>query len=68
MSAVTNAELDARIDKLEAKMDLMLIRADEIITAYNTAKGITVFVKWLASLATAAGILWAALHGKFPPP
>lgn len=66
MSTVTNAELDAKIDKLESKMDLMIIRTDELITAYNTAKGITVFIKWLASLATAGGIVWAALHGKFP--
>lgn len=67
MSTVTNAELDARIDKLEAKVDLMLIRTDELITAYNTAKGITVFIKWLASLATAAGIVWTlVIHGKFP--
>lgn len=70
---ISNEELDARIDtletkveKLEAKIDLVLIRTDELITSYNTAKGITVFIRWLASLATASGIVWALLHGKIP--
>lgn len=70
---ISNRELDARIDtletkveKLEAKIDLVLIRTDELITAYSTAKGITVFIKWLASLATAGGIVWSLLHGKIP--
>lgn len=70
---ISNEELDSRIDtlevkfeKLEAKIDLMLIRTDELITAYSTAKGITVFIKWLASLATAWGVVWSLLHGKIP--
>lgn len=63
---VSNEELNTRMDKLEAKLDLMLIRTDELITSYNTAKGITVFIRWLASLATASGIVWALLHGKIP--
>jgi hypothetical protein len=73
---VSNEDLQEKLDafeikfnKQEAKLDLMLIRTDELILAYNTAKGVTVFVKWLAGLVTAGGILWTAvLGGKIPHP
>lgn len=59
----TNEELDSKLNRLESKVDLMIIRTDELILAYNTAKGVTVFIKWLAGLVTACGVIFAASKG-----
>lgn len=62
-------DLKLRLNKQEAKIDLMLIRTDELIFAYNTAKGITSFIKWAAGLVAAGLVLWTSLFGgKLPHP
>lgn len=61
------AQLEAKLDSLEEKMDKMLIQNADLLAAWNTAKGMTSFVKWLASLATAAAVI-LALFGWRPHP
>jgi hypothetical protein len=66
---ISNNDLEDKLIRLEAKVDLMIIRTDELILAYNTAKGVTVFIKWLAGLVTAGGIVWTTVFGgKLPHP
>lgn len=64
---ISNEVLEEKIRRVEAKVDLMLIRIDEVLFAYNTAKGVTSFIKWLAAVITACGIVWTTIfHGKMP--
>lgn len=63
----TNADLEDKLNKVESKVDLMIIRMDEMIKVYETAKGITVAVKWLAGVVAAGGILWTTIfNGRTP--
>lgn len=36
-----------------------------LVRMWETASGVVAFVKWLAGIATAIGILWAAFQLKF---
>lgn len=73
---VSNEDLQEKLDlledkfsKLEAKTDLMLIRTDELIFAYSTAKGVTSFIKWLAGVVGAGVLLYTTVFGgKIPHP
>jgi hypothetical protein len=35
----------------------------EMVAAWNTANGLARFVKWVASIATAIGVLWVMVKG-----
>lgn len=68
-----HSELSAEIDKLRelielnnAKTDQLADNIEGLVIAWNTAKGITSFVKWIGSISAGAGILWAAFHGGVP--
>lgn len=56
--------LEDRIAKMEVKIDTLAKSVEDLVLAWSTAKGITAFVKWSASIATACGIIWAFLHNK----
>ncbi len=57
------AELEAKIESL--KIDLKEMREDitGLIEAWNTARGITSFVKWLSGLIVSGGILYTLIRG-----
>lgn len=55
--------LEEKIDKLEDSLAKMAESVDDLVAAWSTAKGMTSFVKWLASLASACGVLYAAMKG-----
>lgn len=55
--------LQGQVELLEEKLDKLTDSVDELVKAWTTAKGMTTFVKWLASLASAAGVIYALLHG-----
>lgn len=55
--------LENKVVSLEYKIDSMSQSITELVAAWNTAKGMTTFVKWLASLGTAGGVLYALFHG-----
>jgi hypothetical protein len=55
-----------KIDTLEESVVKLTESVDELVKAWGTAKGMTSFIKWLASLASACGVLYAALHDKVP--
>jgi hypothetical protein len=57
---------EEKLDKLEDSVSKLSISVDELVKAWGTAKGMTAFIKWLASLATAAGAIYAALHNMGP--
>lgn len=63
------SELEDKIDSLENKVAGMEVKIDtltksveDLVLAWNTAKGITGFVKWLAGISTAIGVLYALFH------
>ena len=69
-------ELIKRFDSLEKKvedhitteqerMETTLSQLDELIKAWNQAKGIVWFVKVVASIVGTVGLAWAFLHNHF---
>lgn len=58
--------LQRQVETLEESVAKLTSSVDELVKAWSTAKGMTSFVKWLASLATACGVLYAALHNMTP--
>jgi uncharacterized protein YukE len=58
--------LQDQVETLQNKLDKLTDSVDELVKAWNTAKGMTTFIKWLASLSTACGVLYAALHNVSP--
>jgi hypothetical protein len=57
------AELNREIHDL--KTEVAELRGDikDLIEAWNTAKGMTTFVKWLSSTVVACGTLYALFKG-----
>ena len=57
------ATLEVAIETLEFKIDKLTSSVDGLVVAWNTAKGVTAFVKWIGSISVGLGVLWAMLHG-----
>lgn len=55
-----------KIDRLEAKINLLEKSVSDLVTAWSTAKGLTAFMKWLATVATAAVVLYNVWHTGSP--
>lgn len=60
------AALEDKIAHLEEKVDKLSENIQGLIEAWQTAKGISSFVKWVGSLAGGGAILYALLHGGVP--
>lgn len=61
---------DLREEVAELRQEVRDLKksVEDLVLAWNTAKGMTAFVKWLASLAIAGGVIYALIaHGKVPP-
>lgn len=54
-----------RKDMDEMKSDMKELKAEmkNLLEAWNTATGLVKFVKWVAGLATAIGVIYAAVRG-----
>lgn len=54
-----------QITALRMEVRVLTRRVEDLITAWETAKGIVALVRWLGGLAVAAAVLWGALwHGS----
>lgn len=51
-------EVEARVERLENEIKELRGDIKGLVEAWNTARGITTFVKWLAGVATAVVFLW----------
>jgi cell division septum initiation protein DivIVA len=66
MTPVEIRALQRQVETLEESVAKLTDSVDELVKAWSTAKGMTSFVKWMASLASACGVLYAALHNIGP--
>lgn len=64
-SDVEIALLRQDMDEMKADMKELKGQVKELLEAWNTASGLVRFVKWLAGLAAAIGILWAYFTGHY---
>jgi len=62
----TNADLQKQIHALNANIAALTASVGELTNAWNSAKGITGFVKWTAGVAASVAVVWAAIHGSKP--
>jgi uncharacterized protein (UPF0335 family) len=51
-------ELEAKVEKLEQEISELRTDIKDLVNAWNTARGVTSFVKWVGSLATGAAVLY----------
>jgi hypothetical protein len=51
------------LEELTEKVDALTSQVHDLVAAWNTATYIVAFVKWLAGLAAAIGIIIAAVKG-----
>lgn len=56
--------LEDKIDSLEKTVVTLSKSVEDLVTAWNTAKGMTAFIKWLSSLAVAATVLYNVWKGS----
>jgi hypothetical protein len=54
------------ITRVEAKVDALAAKVDDLLLAWNTARGVVKFVKYLSATVTAVSAaiaaVWAVLH------
>jgi hypothetical protein len=55
-------QLRGDIHALSLKVEVLSESIHDLVAAWETANGIARLVKWSASIVTALGVLWAALH------
>lgn len=51
------------LEALTEKVDALTDQVHNLVTAWNTASNIVAFVKWLAGIATAIGVITAVVKG-----
>jgi hypothetical protein len=60
---VESAMLRRDVEELTAKVEKLSKDVESLLAAWNTSMHVVVFVKWIASLATAMGVIWALAKG-----
>ncbi len=58
------AHLEAKVEALAKEVAALKESVEDLITAWNASKGLLSVIKWLAGLASAGAIVWAAWHGN----
>lgn len=58
------ADLKNELKDLKESVTLLNKSVEGLVDAWNTAKGITAFVKWLGGFISAAAIVYALIKGK----
>lgn len=56
--------LKAEITALKTEMTELRTDIKGLIEAWNTAKGMTSFIKWLSGMIIAGGIIWGLIRGN----
>lgn len=56
------SDLKEQIDALAQAESAQTAATAELVEAWNTGTGVVKFVKWLASVIGALGVLWAVFH------
>lgn len=61
------AELQETMAVLAASVNSLTKSVEGLVSAWNTAKGVTAFVKWLGGLLVSGGIIWSLIYsGRIP--
>jgi hypothetical protein len=61
---LSNALLRNEMAALKAELDELRTDIKGLVEAWRTANGVVAFVKWLAGISTAVGVVWAAFKFK----
>lgn len=66
MKALQEQVTHLKQETTELKEEVTNLRKDikDLVEAWNTAQGVTKFVKWLSGIVVAGAALYAALKGK----
>ena len=59
----TNADLQLQLAELTRTVEVLTASVSELSSAWNSAKGVTNFIKWCAGFAASVAVVWAAIHG-----
>lgn len=62
-TALEAALLRKDVELLTAKVDKLSKDVEDLVTAWKTANYVVVFVKWLAGIVVAGGVVWAFVKG-----
>ena len=57
------ADLKSELSDVKDQLTELNVNVAGLVEAWNTAKGVTAFVRWLSGVAIAIGVLFAALKG-----
>jgi hypothetical protein len=57
------AALRKCVEDMKELDDELHTEVKELLRAWDTATGLVVFIKWLAGLAAALGVIWVFLNG-----
>lgn len=60
----SNADLQAQIKTLEDSVLALTASIHTLTEAWNSAKGITSFIKWSAGVGASLAVVYAAMHGE----
>lgn len=55
-------ELEVKVDRLEQEISELRVDIKDLIAAWNTARGVTSFVKWVGSLAAGVTVMYSFLN------
>ena len=56
-------DLENQVEDLKLEVEALRNSIEALVDAWNTAKGVTAFIKWVGSISTGLGILYALWHG-----
>lgn len=56
------SELRTEVSQLRAEVSELTTSVRELVVAWNTARGVVRFVRWMGALATAVTALWALIR------
>jgi hypothetical protein len=57
------AALRRTVEEMKELDDELHEEVKQLLKAWDTATGLVVFIKWLAGLAAALGVIWVFLNG-----
>lgn len=62
-AALEAALLRKDVELLTEKVDKLSKDVEDLVAAWKTANYVVVFVKWLAGIVVAGGVIWAFVKG-----
>jgi hypothetical protein len=58
------AQEEADLQKIRNDIKELKMSVDDLVSAWRAAGNVATFVKWLAGIAAAVGILWSMFNGN----